>query len=195
MPRGGYQKPSNPAGASGPGKFSKRTDGQKISAPDIDKQDIAYGERSMLEDAQRAAPAKGAAGASIPVRSGGERRLAGTALGGSLPPWLTQTDDPHPDEPTTAGLAAGPGPGPEILDASTPPDDIREIVLEYLSSTFGNEDIRDMLNQMRNERQARVQTPATPSAPMADPISALAKDPLPAPAASPTPAQGEAPAE
>lgn len=189
MPRGGYQKPKDPAPVSGPGKFSRRTDGgQKVQASDMDNPDLQYGDRSMLEEAQRATPLKGSQGASVPS-GGAQRRSTGEALtGGSLPPWFSQSPDTNPSEPSTAGLASGPGPGPEILDASTPSPDIREQVLEYLAGTFGNEDIRDMLNQMRNERQARMNVP-TPSAPMTSPLSALAKEPLPAPvggALSPT---------
>lgn len=178
MPRGGYQKPSNPAAVSGPGKFSRRTDGgQKVVEPDIDNPDLQYGDRSMLEDAQRRTPLKGSQGAR--VASGAERRPQGSALDGKLPPWLTTTPDPHPDEPTTAGLASGPGPGPEVLDAATPPEDIREVVLQWMVQQYGNPDVARMLNDMRNEREQRVNVP-TPSAPMTDPLSALAQEPLPA---------------
>jgi hypothetical protein len=164
MPRGGYQKPSHPAGASGPGKFSRRTDGQPKAVPNVgDNPDLQYGDRSMLEDAQRAAPSRGSAGASIP------RQMSGVpGRGGKLPPWFSQSGDTNPDEPTTAGLASGPGGGPEMLDAPQPTDDVREVVLQFLDSNYGNVDARKMLAQIRAERAASVQ-PAVPSAPIAGP--------------------------
>lgn len=153
MPQGGYQKPKNPAPVSGPGKFSRRTDGQAVN-PDIDNPDLQYGDRSMLEEANTAAPVRGAQGASVPRRMTGE-----SMLGGSLPPWFTQTPDTNPDQPTTAGLDMGPGPGSEALQASKPSDDVREVVLQYLASQYGNRDAVAMLSKLRAERAASAQTP------------------------------------
>jgi hypothetical protein len=158
--RGGYQKPRDPAAVSGPGKFSRRTDGQAKAVPNVgDSPDLQYGDRSMLEDAQRAAPARGSQGASIP------RQMSGMPGSGKLPPWFTQSGDTNPSEPTTAGLLSGPGGGPEMLDASQPTDDVRETVLQFLDSTYGNVDARKMLAQLRAERAASAQ-PQMPSAPI-----------------------------
>lgn len=52
MPRGGYQRPSNPAPVSGPGAMSKRTDGgpvQKLR----DLPDAQYGEAATFRDLQQ----------------------------------------------------------------------------------------------------------------------------------------------
>lgn len=169
MPRGGYQKPSNPASTSGPGKFSERTDGGPSDVqPSLDDEGVQYGDVGMLERAAQDNPIKGAQGASSAPSSGSSRRLSGAApSGGSLPPWFTTSADTAPSDPTTTGLASGPGAGPEVLDASTPSPDIRETVLEWMVQTYGNEDVRDMLNSMRNEREGRVaQAMPTPSAPM-----------------------------
>lgn len=155
MPRGGYQKPSNPAPVSGPGKFSKRTDG-KITSPDIDtERGLQYGDRSMLEDAQRIAKTAVGAGASV---GGAERRLGGTPpTRGKLPPWLTNTPDTNPEEPTTAGLDMGPGPGSEALAAPAPTDDIRDVVMQYIADVYGNEDAVAWLAQRRTDRATQAQ--------------------------------------
>lgn len=165
MPRGGYQKPSNPAPVSGPGRFSRRTDGQRIQGPDLDNPDVQYGDRQMIEDAQRTQKMRGAAGARVPSRS-----MGGTPpTRGKLPPWLTQTPDTNPDQPTQAGLGMGPGPGPEILDAGQPTDDVREVVMEFIASTYGNKDAADWLAQFRQERA---------NSAMAQPVSDMAEEAL-----------------
>lgn len=159
--RGGYQKPSKPAAVSGPGKMSARTDGragQPIREPDIDSPDLQYGDRQRLTDAQRIARAASGQGAKVePRRMTGQ---PGTRAG--LPPWFSQSEDTNPSEPTTAGLAGGEGPGPEMLDASQPADDVREVVLQFLVQTYGNEHAREMLAQLRAERAAS-QRPAMPT--------------------------------
>lgn len=58
-----------------------------------------------------------------------------------------------PSEPGTAGLTTGPGPGPDALMASTPSQDLREIVLLYLMEQFGNQDVAKTLHELREERQ------------------------------------------
>lgn len=98
---GGYRKPANPAPVSGPGKYSKRTDGQVLSAPSGD--DLPYGERGKLLDAQRAAPLPSEGEPPAPVRlpqfGGGE--FAGPTR--------------YPDRPVTHGVDIGAGGGPEAL--------------------------------------------------------------------------------
>lgn len=147
MPRGGYQKPNNPAPVSGPGKFSRRTDG-KVPSPDIDtERGLQYGDRQMLEEAARMSPVAGAQGAPVSGRA-----MAGSAPArGGIPPWLLNTPDNAPDEPTTAGLDMGAGPGSEVLDARIPTDDIRVKVLQFLSETYGNQDAAATLAQLRAE--------------------------------------------
>jgi len=76
-------------------------------------------------------------------------------------------DDPRPNEPTTAGMELGPGPGSEALMAPEPAEDMREMVLEYVYQTFANEDARDMLFRLREERAAKQATPPV-SAPTID---------------------------
>jgi hypothetical protein len=158
MARGGYRKPNNPAPVSGPGKFSRRTDG-KIIEPDMDTaRGAQYGDRKASIDAQRIA--KTAVGAGAHVSS--PRQMSGSApVRGKLPPWLTNTPDTNPAEPTTAGLGMGPGPGSEALDAGVPTDDMREKVLQFWAETYGNQDAIAALAQLRAE-QADASGPAAP---------------------------------
>ena len=89
MAEGGYQAPRNPAPVSGPGSLSKRTDGIKRQTP-MDMPDAAYGEQQEMRGIQSAAP-----------------------MAASQMPKITPLDAPteRPDEPVTAGMDRGPGPG------------------------------------------------------------------------------------
>lgn len=103
--RGGYQRPSNPAPASGPGPLSRRTDGgptQGIkSLPNA-----GYGENKEFRQIQ-----KGAAMS----KSAAQPRMAMPSV--SALPKVTGLGAPsmRPDEPITAGISRGPGAGPEAL--------------------------------------------------------------------------------
>jgi len=87
------------AGTSGPGKFSKRTD--------MNMGSIAYGEG--VETAAIKAGAPLAKTASVRPTSQSEMGMA--------PSQITPLYAPsqRPDEPITAGIAMGEGPGPEVL--------------------------------------------------------------------------------
>lgn len=160
MARGGYRKPERPATVSGPGKFSRRTDGQPIRSTDLDTPGQKFGDRAMIEESQRAVPIRGAAGAAIPRRA---QHSAGT--GKKLPPFLFQMDSANPLEPVTTGLPLGPGAGPEALVASEPPEDEVEQVLFMLATEFQDEMAARHLAEYRNQR-ATIQKPApVPSAP------------------------------
>ena len=89
------------AGASGPGKFSKRTD---MAMPSQ-----FYGEGVETAAIQAGAPlAKTADVRGMPA---GQVREA-AAQAPITPLFASST---RPDEPITAGIAMGPGPGPEVL--------------------------------------------------------------------------------
>ena len=97
--RGGYQPPAKPAPVSGPGKLSRRTDGQ----PSAQLTDAAYGEQKTFQEAQGGAPmaqATASPGVSPLDMSG-----------------VTPFDAPSqfPGEPVTAGVDAGAGPGSAAL--------------------------------------------------------------------------------
>jgi hypothetical protein len=91
------------AGAAGPGKFSKRTD--------MDLGSIAYG-----EGVETAAIKSGAPLAKTPdVRGVPASEVRQAAAQAPITPLFAPTE--RPDEPITAGITRGPGPGPEILGA------------------------------------------------------------------------------
>ena len=104
MARGGYQKPSNPAPVSGPGALSRRTDGGGTGQPQQRLANAAYGEQKAFGEIQ--------AGASM---ARAERPPM---------PQVTPIGAPtmRPDEPVTAGVPMGPGPGPEVLGLKTTAD-------------------------------------------------------------------------
>lgn len=104
--RGGYQRPSNPAPTSGPGPLSRRTDGgpaQGIkSLPNA-----GYGENKDFKQIQKGAPmAKSAARPAMQMPNV-------PSLG---------APSARPNEPITAGIPLGPGPGPEALGKKGPAD-------------------------------------------------------------------------
>jgi hypothetical protein len=90
------------AGAAGPGKFSKRTDGLEF------KSDV-YG-----SGVENAAIKSGAPLARTPdVRGATNTEIREAVDRTPVTPLYAPTT--RPDEPITAGIAMGPGPGPEIL--------------------------------------------------------------------------------
>jgi hypothetical protein len=96
---GGYQAPTKPAPASGPGKFSRRTDGIAKAQTVADIPDAAYGEQGEMREIQSAAPMSG-----------------GMDFGANMPKvTLLSEMSQRPDEPLTSGMALGPGPGLESL--------------------------------------------------------------------------------
>lgn len=151
----------------------------------------------MLTEAQRIAGVpkarQGSAAAprptGMPTRSGG------------LPPWLLNMPTQFPEEPATAGLPMGPGPGPEALQLQQPPDDVREMTMMYLSNHFGNADARMVLEQFRSERAAAAVPAPAPGgasrpAPVASTMMRPPAGPRTAPAAEQAPTgEAETPTE
>lgn len=111
MARGGYRKPSNPAPVSNPGS-GRRTDGGPTQGV---KQMTggAYGEGKQLEELQSAAPM---AATAKPRISGA---AAGQAIAGMPPITPLTAPTERPDEPFTAGMPFGDGPGPRQYGAAT----------------------------------------------------------------------------
>ncbi len=91
------------AGVSGPGKFSKRTDGLSF-------QSTEYG--SGVANAAAKAGAPLAKTADVRPTSRSEMGMAPSQLE-RVTPLYAPTE--RPDEPITSGIAMGPGAGPEIL--------------------------------------------------------------------------------
>lgn len=94
--QGGYRKPSNPAPISGPGALSQRTDGG-ATQPARYMSGLPYGEGQQNYDNQVAAPM---AGNPVPQMEMPTPLMAPTA---------------RPNEPITAGVNIGDGPGSEAM--------------------------------------------------------------------------------
>lgn len=98
--QGGYRKPENPAPSSGPGALSQRTDGGPAQGAKYIP-GLPYGEGQATYAQQTAAPM--AAGEPTPPAP-------------QLPPMLSLNDPTQrPDEPLTAGIDRGEGPGSEVM--------------------------------------------------------------------------------
>jgi hypothetical protein len=113
---GGYRKPANPAAVSGPGRHARRTDGkpgQSISTVP----DQPYGDASQQAAAQRIAPMGGQT--PMPPAVGlAQQSGDNSAAGPAMPTYQgSPLNGPstRPNEPITAGVNTGPGPGSEVL--------------------------------------------------------------------------------
>jgi hypothetical protein len=91
------------AGVSGPGKFSKRTDG-------ISFQSTEYG--SGVENTANKAGAPLATSPDVRPTSRSEMGMAPSQMQPVTPLYAPSE---RADEPITAGIAMGPGAGPEVL--------------------------------------------------------------------------------
>jgi len=101
--RGGYRKPENPAPMSGPGALSQRTDGGPAQGAKYIS-GLPYGQGQETYNQQTAAPM--VAGQSMPSAP-------------TLPPMLSLNDETQrPDEPLTAGIDIGEGPGSEVMNVA-----------------------------------------------------------------------------
>ena len=112
MARGGYRKPTNPAPVSGPGSLSQRTDGGPADTQAAKYiSGLPYGEGQAMMDIQGSAPM--AAAPSI-EQSNMPSGLASAAASQPLTPFGAPTE--RPNEPITAGMDFGAGPGSESLN-------------------------------------------------------------------------------
>lgn len=110
------------AGTSGPGKFSKRTDGLSFQSPE-------YG-----AGVETAAIKSGAPMSSTPdVRGARASDVREAAAQTPITPLYAPSQ--RPEEPITAGIPMGEGPGPEVLGINQPSADTdadRQRMLSYL---------------------------------------------------------------
>jgi hypothetical protein len=105
--RGGYRAPSNPAPVSGPGALSQRTDGAPTQGAKYIS-GLPYGQGQETYSNQVAAPMAGnTMGASATGSSGLVQMEMPTEL-------MAPTQ--RPNEPITAGIDIGEGPGSEIMN-------------------------------------------------------------------------------
>lgn len=99
--QGGYRKPENPAPMSGPGALSQRTDGGPAQGAKYIS-GLPYGQGQETYNQQTSAPM--AAAEPAPAAP-------------ALPPMMSLNDmTQRPDEPLTAGLDIGEGPGSEVMN-------------------------------------------------------------------------------
>ena len=96
------------AGAAGPGKFSKRTDGLSFQSPE-------YG-----AGVEQAAIKAGAPLARTPDVRGARAGDVRAAAQEAVTPLYAPTQ--RPEEPITSGIPIGAGPGPEVLGINTNQD-------------------------------------------------------------------------
>ena len=123
MPRGGYQRPSNPAPVSGPGKLSRRTDG----GPTQGAKYMAggkYGEGQQLMQQQKAAPMAAAQRPSKP-------NVQAQKVVNPITPLTAPSE--RPDEPLTAGMPFGAGAGPEILSMNQNNQRTSDVIKKLIS--------------------------------------------------------------
>ena len=106
------------AGASGPGKFSKRTD--------MNMGSIAYGEGKETAAIQAGAPL-----AKTPdVRGMPAGQVREAAAQAPVTPLFAPST--RPDEPITSGIAMGAGPGPEVLGMQPVQEKLSDVLARML---------------------------------------------------------------
>ena len=134
------------AGVSGPGKFSKRTDG-------ISFQSTEYG--SGVENTANKAGAPLARTADVRPTSRSEMGMAPSQMEAVTPLYAPSQ---RPDEPITAGIAMGEGPGPEVLGMNNNLDvqEDRDRMISYLpalevvaASPNSSQAFRNYVRQLR----------------------------------------------
>ncbi len=104
--------PQNPAGVSGPGPLSKRTDGGPAQALK-DLPDAKYGENSQFQALQHGASLSASPSPQGQAQPFDANALPPNPLAGQVTPLSAPTA--RPDEPVTSGAAMGAGPGPSAL--------------------------------------------------------------------------------
>lgn len=139
MPAGGYQQPSDPAGVSGPGALSQRTDGGP-SQPNRSLPNAKYGENRDYMAAESGAPMA----QTNPMVTQALSALAGGGGTEQKPVVPFGAPTSRPDEHVATGAATGPGAGPEALNLppSTSKQDMNFLrpylpVLEYMANAPG----------------------------------------------------------
>jgi hypothetical protein len=110
------------AGVSGPGKFSKRTDGMSFESTE-------YG--SGVANAATKAGAPLAKTPDVRATSLSEMGMAPSQMEPVTPLYAPSG---RPDEPITAGISTGDGPGPEVLgmNSGVPAESLSNILAQML---------------------------------------------------------------
>lgn len=121
---------------------------QPVMRADLDDPRVQSGDVQAMQDQQRAIPLPRAAEPSLaPV---GSRRAQVEEA--RLPDFMFDMGTNRPEEPITAGLAIGPGPGPEALDLDE--GDPRIALLSYFADNYDSREAAEMRNELLNKGQA-----------------------------------------
>lgn len=143
--QGGYAPGQNPGGA--PAQAPKAPTG------------LPYGQHQQLVDAQRQVPLPGPTPQPPPAAGPGSGApmmdAAQAALGLRPPPaggLLRGTD--RPDEPVTAGLPTGPGPGPEVLGGMHETDQVLANLYKVYQEN-PTEGLRALIEETERARNGR----------------------------------------
>lgn len=144
MPRGGRR--SGQVGKPYPNRRDLRTKQAPKAA-----QGQPYGEAKQQLDAQRAIPLSRTP-APQGVRPGPPETaaVAGMVGGGSVSVPPLNAPSARPNEPITAGLRTGPGPGPEALNlpVQSSEDDQMLAVLRAFHQAYPNSDIARLISEV-----------------------------------------------
>lgn len=122
MARGGYRAPKKPAVVSGPGALSQRTDGAMNRQRVMKLPNPEYGEQSEFTGLQSGAP----------MSKSGMPPRPPIDMSNVIP---LSAPSRFPDEPVTAGIDSGPGPGSAMLGMPTQADkalDDIQLLAEYM---------------------------------------------------------------
>lgn len=127
---GGYRQPADPAATSGPGRYSRRTDGGPAAAGRISGQPYGEGQQAnrLLRAADRPPSGRAVAGGPPPAPPSGSQ----AAPGPGLPDVFGPTK--RPDEPITTGAPGGPAPA---VSAPRDPDRALRLLAQKSLDTFG----------------------------------------------------------
>ena len=106
------------AGPAGPGKYSTRTDNLQMGS-------IAYGEGVETAAIKSGAPL---------AKTGDVKGMPSSEVRAAAQGPITELYAPsqRPDEPITAGIAMGPGPGPEVLGMQPHQETLSQILAKML---------------------------------------------------------------
>lgn len=153
---GGYRKPANPAPVSGPGKYSRRTDGGPAQVMSTIP-DQPYGDQTQQMNEQRIAPMAGQeplptpAPVSAPAPDTSAPPAASPYSGGAF-----NAPSTRPNEPVTTGVPIGPGPGPEVLNTPTQQGAMRgNGAMTQLLTRYASTDTTGVLAQLLQAAQSK----------------------------------------
>lgn len=151
MPRGGPRRGRQSQ------SYSNRKD---LNQPVRTAPGQVYGAAGQQAQAQQAIPLPAQSpppGPSGPPAAGGAPAPSpsGAALGGGVSPGdlgALHAPSQRPNEPLTAGLPTGPGPGPEAVGLAGPGDDTTLATLKGLLARYPNNDLRALVAQASQPR-------------------------------------------